>query len=573
MITDKIKRAVSDALRTLGVSNPFVELEHPADFSHGDYSTNAALVYAKAVGVSPRQLAEQIATAIQGSTLVLEKGRTFIDKIEVAGPGFINFYLGKNVFVDGLKDILSAGEAFGTNKNLKGKKILVEYTDPNPFKEFHIGHLMSNTIGESIARLYEYSGAEVKRACYHGDVGLHVANAIWGMLEQRSEFEAVKNLSLSEKVAFLGRCYALGAKQTEEKIRADIRTINNKVFRADDKQISDLYDIGCEWSYQYFESIYKQLGTHFDFFFYEKDTGQIGKGAVEESLSKGVFEKSEGAVVYRGEKQGLHTRVFINKDGLPTYEAKELGLAKLKYDRYSYDQSLVITGNEVNDYFKVLLVAMTEVFPKLAEKTRHLSHGMMRLPSGKMSSRTGSVVTAESLLAAVEAMVHDKLDDRELMDMEKNKIAASVAIGAVKYSILRQAIGGDIIYDFEKSISFEGDSGPYLMYSYARACSVLRKAGTPRTKEYSSAVDSVGSFERLIIRFPEIVARAQAEHAPHHLANYLIVIAAAFNHFYAHFKILDAGKDSDYRILLTGAFAQAMKNGLYLLGIKAIDRM
>lgn len=565
MIQQELKKTIIDALDKLKIEAPEIVLEHPADLSHGDFSTNVALACAKKVGKNPQKLAEEIVRYI-----VLNKPEQ-IAKIEIAGPGFINFKLASKFLGEKVAEIV-ADDNFGRNPSLKGKKVVVEYTDPNPFKQFHIGHLMSNTIGESVARLFEYTGAEVKRANYQGDVGLHVAKAIWGMEHKAKELAEAKNKNPSEQVAFLGSCYAFGAKDENEKTKKEIQEINKKVYERTDKEVNELYDWGRRASLDYFETIYHRLGTKFDLYFFESEAGPLGKKVVEEFLPRGVFEKSDGAVIFKGENHGLHTRVFMNKDGLPTYEAKELGLAKFKQDKYPYDVSVVVTGNEIKEYFKVLLCAMGLIFPELAKKTRHLSHGMLRLPSGKMSSRTGDVITGESLLLGVESMVHEKIADRELVTEEKNRIANDVAVGAIKYSILRQAIGGDIIFDFEKSISFEGDSGPYLQYSYARAQSVLRKAKINQSRE-AIIPKEAGNLERMLIRFPEIVERAQKELSPHHVATYLIEIAGTFNAFYANNQIINSGEAEGYRLLLVEAFANVMKNGLYLLGIKAPEVM
>ena len=302
--------------------------------------------------------------------------------------------------------------------------------------------------------------------------------------------------SLSIKTAFLGKTYVLGTASYENDptAKSDIDTINRKLFEKSDSKIMEVYEKGRAWSLAHFEELYKRLGTKFDAYIYESDAGVDGLKIVREFLERGVFETSEGAIVFRGDKHGLHTRVFVTSQGFPTYEAKEIGLNKRKFDEWKPDLSIIVTANEQNEYFKVVLSALRNVYPEIAEKTKHLSHGMLRLPSGKMSSRTGEAITAESLLSAVEAMVHKKLEERELETAEKNKIAEVVAIGAIKYSILRQAIGGDIIYDFEKSISFEGDSGLYLQYSYVRAKSVLAKSESAKAGGPSAAPPQEGFF-------------------------------------------------------------------------------
>jgi len=306
---------------------------------------------------------------------------------------------------------------------------------------------------------------------------------------------------------------------------------------------------------------------------------KFGKQIVEDYIENGVFEKSEGAIIFKGEKYDpmLHTRVFINKEGLPTYEAKELGLAQMKYDLYPYDTSVVITGNEVNDYFRVLLKAMEQVFPDLAKKTKHLSHGMLRLPSGKMSSRTGSVITGESLLYEIGEMIQKKVSESEKVLENESILVNQITVAALKYSILKQSPGRDIVFDPEKSISFEGDSGPYLQYSFVRAKSIIEKAKQENIEIFDfNSTENVGdsNFERLLYRFPEIVERSTVEYAPHHIANYLIDLSRAFNTYYGEGKIVDKeNTNSSYKVALTQAFSIIIKNGLWLLGIESPDRM
>ena len=547
-----------------------ISVTPPENPEFGHYSTNVAFSLAKDWKMSPMEAARDIESRINppaGRAGNLES-RIF-EKIAVAAPGFINFWLKPEVFQKELEIILKNKDKYGRNADLKGQKTIVEYTDPNPFKEFHIGHLMSNAIGEAMARLFEWNGAEVKRACYQGDVGMHVAKAIWGIKKG------------------LAAPYAAGAKayESDNSAKLEINAINKKIYARSDKEINKIYDTGKKLSLEYFEAIYKKLGTKFDFYFFESEAGKYGKKIVEDRIKDGVFEKSEGAIVFRGENHGLHTRVFINSEGLPTYEAKELGLADIKHKKYAYDKSVVITGNEVNDYFKVVLAAMKIIFPKLAEKTLHLSHGMLRLPSGKMSSRTGEVITAESLIQEVEKLVAAKIRDREFQPEEEKKIEEIVAIGALKYSILKQAIGGDIIFDFEKSISFEGDSGPYLQYALTRAKSVLEKAENEKINpphkfmwgikpSLKTTPTEISEIEPMLCRFPEIIERAHKEFSPHYLSTYLTELARAFNGYYAKVKIVDvANKYSPYKLALTAAFAQIMKNGLEVLGIKAPEKM
>ncbi len=296
---------------------------------------------------------------------------------------------------------------------------------------------------------------------------------------------------------------------------------------------------------------------------------------VEELLGKGVLEKSDGAVVFKGEEYDLHTRVFVNSAGLPTYEAKELGLAKMKHELYPFDRSITVTANEQDDYFRVVLKVMQFAFPSIANKIRHISHGMLRFADGKMSSRTGNILTGEALIAMVEDKVMEKIKDRELTDDEKKDIAEKVAVSAIKYSILRQAIGKDIIFDMEKSVSFEGDSGPYLQYAATRAKSILGKAKAEGVSENTKTrMEKVYDFERKLHRFPETIERAEKELSPQYIATYLIELAASFNNFYAEEQIVKRDDPtSPYKIALTNAFQIVMRNGLTVLGIKLPERM
>lgn len=569
MIRERLGILVIEALGALGIEVGAVNIERPADSSHGDYATNAALVYAKVAGTSPRELARSLVGKI------LETPSENIKEIEIAGPGFINFRLSDAYFSNALKKTLEQGKSRWENKTLDGRKVIVEYTDPNPFKEFHIGHLMSNTIGESISRIIEASGAETKRACYQGDVGMHVAKAMWGPSMMPDEVvELRKSMSLTEQAALLGQAYADGsaAYKENEIDKKRIVELNKLIYVRTNPKINARYDWLRKISLDYFETIYKKLGTKFDYYFFESETGEFGKKVVLENPS--IFEQGEGgAIVYKGdESKGLHTRVFVNSEGLPTYEAKELGLAKIKYDRYPYDTSIVITGNEVNAYFKVILDAMSKVFPELALKTVHISHGMLRLPTGKMSSRTGDVITAESLIADTKERALAKISKDSFSQSEQDKLAEEVAVGAIKYSILRQSSGKDIIFDFEQSLSFEGDSGPYLQYTYARTRSLLEKA---RERKIDALGEHSGTnmLHKTVLCFPEVLLRANEEREPHHIATYLIEVAREFNSFYGNTMILDGSADEPYKLALVKAVSQTIKHGLHLLGISAPERM
>lgn len=547
-----LKHLISASLKDLTKESVDFVVEHPAEMKHGDFSTNVAMVLSKKLNQNPREVAEKIV-----ENLGKDKNDN-IKRIEIAGPGFINFYLTNTYFNKKIKGILEVDSDYGKNNYLKGQKTIIEYTDPNPFKEFHIGHLMSNTVGESISRITEFNGADVKRACYQGDVGMHVAKAIWGKKNK-------PDLSWNE-------AYAHGSNQFEdnENSKEEIISLNKVLYEKSDESINKMYEKGRKESLDNFEKIYERLGTRFDFYFFESQISDLAKRIVTKHLGgffrKKIFEKSEGAIIFPGDKYGLHNRVFINQKGLPVYEAKDLALAKRKYEKFSYDKSVIITGNEVNEYFKVILKSMSLVFSKLAEKTKHISHGMLRLPEGKMSSRTGNVIKTEDLISKVKVLIKEKIKDKNFSEKETEEISEIVAVGALKYSILKQAPGKDIIFDFDKSLSFEGDSGPYIQYTYTRAQAILRKKGVPIGLNNGS---EISVLEKMLIRFEEVVQRAQEELAPHHVATFAIKVASEFNTFYGQGKIAD----DSHKLAITKATSIVLANCLSLLGMKSLEKM
>ncbi|MCX6754322.1 MAG: arginine--tRNA ligase [Candidatus Nomurabacteria bacterium] len=576
---EEIQKLILETLKTLNIEESNFSVEHPEDFKNGDYSTNVAMVCAKKIGKNPRELATSIKELIENN---LPKE---IEKIEVAGAGFINFYLSRDYFTNSIRDILENKNNWGKSSLLKGKKIMVEYTDPNPFKPFHIGHLMTNAIGESVSRVVEFSGAETIRANYQGDVGPHVAKAIYGIMKTGMPDE---NMTISEKAQYIGRCYSDGSNlyDTDDQAKKEIEIINKAIYGRTDEEINKVYDWGRSITLDAFEEIYKLLGTKFNHYFFESEMAIAGEKVVRENIGK-VFDESDptreqsekgqtGAIIFHGENydKKLHTRVFINSQGLPTYETKEIGLTMAKFEKENPDISIVVTATEQSDYMKVVQKAISLIHPDYEIRMKHIAHGMMKFASGKMSSRKGNIVTGESLLHDSMDIVLEKVKDRELTDEEKNNISRIVGVSALKYSILKSSLGSDIVYDFEKSISFEGDSGPYLQYTAVRANSIIIKAKSFNTEDKKEIPTENTELEKLLYQFPEVVDRAYASLEPHHIATYLTHLASAFNSFYGNTKILvDENKCADYHLKIVTAFYQTMKNGLWLLGIETPEKM
>ncbi len=574
-IKEKIKNLIRENISIIeGVD---FSVDNTTDFKFGEYSSNIALMLSKKEKKNPKELALSFVSVLNQSLKDPKQTKDGlfgqIEKVEVAGPGFINFYLTK----EAIKNILlQTKTGADLPSKLKGEKYIIEYTVTNVLKPMHIGHLMGNIIGESLSRIIQSNGAEIKRNNYQGDVGLHIAKALWGLVQKGGK----KEINLDEQIKYIGEAYAYGSIQYEdnEKAQIEIKEINKKMADKSDSILIDLYNWGREISLKHFEELYKKLGTKFDYYFFESEVSDDAIKIVREFLSKGVFEESDGAIVFDGKKydDSLHTRVFINSFGIPTYEAKDIAHAIRKYKTYQFDKSIIVTANEQDNYFKVVLCALGQIDKNISDRTMHLSHGMLKLPDGKMGSRKGNVITGENLISDVFNMALEKMKDRDFNNEKKNEIAEMVSVGAIKYSILKQSIGRDIIFDFEKSLSFEGDSGPYLQYSAVRANSILKKASEIDLKSTETVPENwqTTNLEKELIKFYDFIERACDDFAPQYLVTYLVNLAGEFNSFYAKEKIVDE-KDatSPYKLFITEVFKETMQSGLWLLGIKTPEEM
>jgi len=515
----------------------------------------------------------------------------------------LNFFVSSSAYNDQLQKIHTLGENFGKNEILKNQKFLAEHTDPNLFKEVHVGHVMTNTIGESLYRIAKFSGAETRNVTFQGDVGMHIAKAIWGIQNIGEDLPLEK--TAYEKQKFLGKCYVFGEKNYSEedspseqnKAKQEILKINKNIYiwnrykNSENSEISEevknmgeIYELGCKWSLEYLETIYALVGSKFDHYFLESSTFTDGQKIVEENtgdLGKKVFvqSKTSDAIIFEGENYGFHTRVFINSEGLPTYEAKDIGLFHAKWGKYNPDISLTVTGGDQDVYFKTVREAAGLINPEWKEKTVHVAHGTLKLTTGKMSSRTGKIVRAQDWIDSAREHLEEKMQSRvESGNIEKSEIsdiAKKIAIGAIKYAIIKVSAGKDIVYDPETALDFTGNSGPYLQYSYVRAQSILRKSESVENSHGCSLQGNIISdFQKILNIFPEAVEKSLKNYSSHHIANYLYEACKAFNSFYAHTKILDtANPDYKKNLVLVEVFSHVMKNGLHLLGIETVEKM
>lgn len=564
---DAIRIELEKAISSLGWPKVDFVVDYPTDHNaQADYFSNVALVSAKQVGQNPREVAEQIKGSVANNI-------DQVQSIEVAGPGFLNFSLQREYFTSVLERVHKDADQWGQSDKWKDKVVIVEYTDPNPFKELHIGHLVPNALGESLSRLFMMAGADTKRVTFQGDVGMHVAKAIYGLQQHGATPDTIS-------AALLGQSYATGSQAFEASSKAqdEIKALNKVIYHRSDESINQLYDAGKQASLDYFEQVYGVLGSEFEYNFFESVTGPVGLELVQQHIGD-VFTLSDGAVIFAGEKYGLHTRVFVNKEGLPTYETKDVGLIQCKEDwskevvGKSFDLTVTVTGTEQQEYFKVTTKASTLIQPELAGKVELVSNGMLRLAEGKMSSRTGDVIRAFDLINDVQVAAMERMRENNVTDSEQ--VAQQVAVAAIKYTILKIAAGKDIVFDMKKSISFEGDSGPYLQYTYARIQSVLAKAHTAGVApDLSVAPEQSYAAERMVEQFPAVIAQALIDRAPHQVATYLTELASEFNSFYAVEKIADSADEyAPYKAAVAKAVGFTLKQGLWALGIEAPEKM
>ena len=636
---EEIKKLLNVVIKSLYGVDFDAEVTVAPEGVEADYSSNVAMKLAKVVHKSPMEIAEEINLELnaKGSSAGIRLGLTPRSAPEgepfafssVSRPGFLNFILPDEYFAEKMGEL---GADFDKNiswDEYLDKTVICEFSDPNPFKVLHVGHLYTSVVGDAISRFFEYGGAKVVRANFGGDVGLHVAKTLWALLakvlksspagalrgvspslipsEELFKTFAVDTLTIND----IAKCYVEGTKAYEEDevARAEITELNKRIYEINKHDehgnaLADLYWRGRELSYDYFKDFYAKIGVKFDKYYPESTVAERGLREVEDGLARGIYEMSDGAVVYRGEKLGLHTRVFINQNGLPTYEAKDVGLIFTKWDDYNFDKSVVITGNDIIDYMKVVLSSVKEMKPELVERTTHLTHGQVKLPgSVKMSSRKGNFLKAVDVLE----MVKDELKSAYGSEDEK------VVMAAIKYAFLKYKMGGDIIFDLKESVKMTGNSGPYLQYSCVRARKVMMNLKNSRrassrevvlTTDSSESLrgrdrdslsgtvdkndngsdalmsrissDSSSSYERTlmkkILEYKGVLREAVREMAPHKVAGYLYELAQEFSRFYENCPVVGSEFEVE-RGKLVEIYLETMTHGLNLLGIEIPEEM
>ena len=461
---EEIKNNLKLAIKDLYDLDFEPELTPSPDNIDADYSTSAPLKLAKELHKSPMQIAEELNNKFN---------------VVVSNPGFLNFKLDDTSLDSSINNLYNDFENSIKSNEYVGQTVICEFSDPNPFKVLHVGHLYTSIVGDAISRLYEHAGAKVIRANFGGDVGLHVAKTMYALRDKNPDELQIDDIA---------KCYVEGTALYEDndKAKQEITHLNKEIYKINsenlhDSALAELYWKGRELSYQYFDDFYASIGVKFDKYYPESTVANLGLQKVKEELEKGVYEMSDGAVIFNGEKFGLHTRVFINQEGVPTYEAKDVGLIFTKWQDWHFDKSIVITGSEQLDYMKVVLKSVEQYAPELVVKTNHLTHGLVKLPGNvKMSSRKGNFLKAVDVLN----MVSDELEQAYQTKDQK------ISLAATKYALLKYKMGGNIIFDPQESVKMTGNSGPYLLYSAVHATSEHSRQREQTKQRTSTCLDA-----------------------------------------------------------------------------------
>lgn len=547
----ELREVVEDAIKeTFGVGMTPVLTRPESQF--GDFATNVAMQLSARLKKKPRDIAEQLAEAVRRSDMVMSA--------EVAGPGFLNIRLTDSVLCGSLQ------HPSITAPN-KGQIVVIETNNPNPFKDLHIGHAYNCIVADTLANLLEESGAQVHRVSYHGDVGLHVGKSMWAILRWiNGDIEKLEAVPSMERPAFMSQRYIEGsdAYMVDTSAREQIEALARESFAPTDPLYKKVYDTCKAWSFIYIAQTVQRLGSKpVERKYLESEADALGVKTVRDHVGE-VFSESDGAIVFGGEAFGLHTRVFIASRGTGLYEARDLGLMQLKQQEFHPAKSYIVTGAEQREYFKVIIKAAELALPEMNGVTTNISTGTVKLSTGKMSSRTGDVLNIEWLFEQLQAALRertDKGDEHETL------------IGALRYSMLRPRIGGDVIFDVDASLSLEGNSGPYLQYAHARAQSILKRSDQQPLLNDDVVLDVAERELALkLSEFDEVVSASVAELLPHMICTYLYELSQAFNRFYEVARIVGHEREV-LRLWLTRVYADQLQRGLGLLGIPAPDSL
>ncbi len=587
------QKEIEKVLREIAGDDISFALSVPEEKSHGDLATNIAFALSKKLGKSPKVIAEEMKETLG------QKISHVISDIHVAGPGFINFFVKKEIVR------IESKTVGGIETTFSGKNILVEHSSPNLFKPFNIGHLMNNIIGEFIVRSSKAGKAKKTVAMsFPSDVSLGIAKALYVIELDFKEGTKDINFFIEESgeedtvIAYLGEAYVRGVKLCEEseehllKAKATLEKLykhTNEDGTIEDEEFYKLVTVTKKINQEYFKKVLYGIGSDIDCYVYESESGNIGSEIVKENTGEGkVFIESEGAIVYIPDesKKDINTSVFINSQGYPTYEAKDVGLIEIKFnggigiklgEEFVPDRSLFVTDAEQVPHFKVVLDAVSKINDEWNERVKksvHVTHGRMLFKGQKMSSRLGGVPLALDVIETVEEEVRERAGEKiaNYSQEEKEKITRQIALSALRIAVLRSKPGLNINFDPETSLSFDGDSGPYLLYTHARCFSLLEKGSiiNPHFDESRECSD----LERTLLHSNTVIKESVEDIAPQKLVTYLFKVAQEFNSFYAQEQIISDDKQrTEHNLAIVSWTKEVLKQGLYVLGIEAVERM
>ncbi|MFH1823210.1 MAG: arginine--tRNA ligase [archaeon] len=542
MFEAKIKELISKATK---LKKEVIVIEKPKN-NFGDYAF-PCFILAKKLKKNPLEIAKDLEKKI--------KPNQEIHKIQAMGP-YLNFFIKKEKLLQNiLKDVQK-------KKQFSKKLILVESPGPNTNKPLHVGHIRNLFIGDSVARILEFVGNKVKRVDIINNRGIHICKSMIAY----QKFG--KNKQPNKKSDhFVGDYYVLYSKhpELEEQAKELLVKWENK-----DKKTIDLWKKMNKWAIDGIKQTYKLLNYKHDKSYLESDNYEKGRSIVLDGLKKGLFKKKDGAIMIDLGKE-LGEKILIRSDGTTVYVTQDLYLAKKRYEDYKFDKMIYVVANEQNYHFNVLFKVLNLLGFK--KDLVHLSYGMVNLPSGKMKSREGTVIDADELIKEIKEDAKKELIRRyKLSKVELEKRALAIALSAIKFALLKVDIKKDILFDKKEALDFEGFSGPYLQYSYARAASILRKVKTSKI-----SYKNLGEKEVILVKklgeFWNVVKRASEELKPDQIGVYTYELAKVFNDFYHNCPVLQAKEEKGRRIEFVKVFKELMKNCLELLGIEVLERM
>lgn len=514
----------------------------------GDITTNVAMQLAKPLSKNPREIALEITDALK------QTGQ--FEKVEVAGPGFINITLSPDVLLSQISREPNAIRA--------GQTTVAETNNPNPFKAMHIGHAFNSILGDTVANLLAVSGANVYRVSYHGDVGLHVGKSMYALLRfADGDFSKIENIDEAERNSFMSKMYAEGSRayKEDDAAKAEINDLAEQSFEPKSALYIQIYDLCKKWSFEQIDRLVARLGNQPTVYrFLESDADYRGVEIVKNNTPK-VFKESDGALVFEGSKYGSFDNVFVSSSGRGLYAARDLGLMVLKNEQFHPEKSYIVTAEEQRDYFKGVIAAAGLVWPDKKDVTVNISTGTVKLTTGKMSSRDGDVVEISWLFDEFAKAIKER----------GGEATDEIIAGALRYQFLRVKIGSDVVFDINEAVSLTGNTGSYLQYAHARAKGILSKAPAEFIRP-----TKVMPEDKLLVRklgeYSEVVDRAVQALEPHHICNYLFELAQEFNRYYEKNQVVGSDLEQ-HRVGLVNLYADTLKAGLTILGIGAPERL